>query len=408
MADAQAGIPPVPIRATHGRSAGAALGPPTVAATLRGPVRWSWGEGTLTRATELEALWSSMLRRHGRAADLVDLDAATRCHLDAARDAAEQLDKRRWRWRDGPLLERAISNLDAAEANLLQAASADYLLGQLPCLLNQAQRHLTQDDPRRRALEAIAQDVDGPVPEAAQSPGASRTRPKTVEEKKAIVLDEQNRIVSIARAASSAGMREQLRVRSFRNVVIAVALVMTVLALLLALLAARAPTLVALCFQPEQGGQTVVVCPTGQSRAVPSDGAGPTQPAVDALVPNTVRPWDVTVVEILGAVAAAVVGAVSLRTLRGSSEPHGLPVALGALKLPTGALTAVLGLLLMRGGFVPGLSALDTPGQILAWAILFGASQQLFTRLVDQQAHSVLDGVRGSRNLVSATSATAN
>jgi hypothetical protein len=47
----------------------------------------------------------------------------------------------------------------------------------------------------------------------------------------------------------------------------------------------------------------------------------------------------------------------------------------------------------MRGGFVPGLSALDSPGQILAWAIVFGAAQQLVTRLVDAKAEDVLEGV---------------
>ncbi len=55
----------------------------------------------------------------------------------------------------------------------------------------------------------------------------------------------------------------------------------------------------------------------------------------------------------------------------------------------------MLGLLLMRGGFVPGLSALDTSAQILSWAIVFGYSQQLFTRMVDRQAQSVLDDVGG-------------
>ena len=81
--------------------------------------------------------------------------------------------------------------------------------------------------------------------------------------------------------------------------------------------------------------------------------------------------------------------------LHGTSTPYSLPVALAVLKLPTGALTAVLGLLLMRGGFVPGLSALDNPAQIIAWAILFGYAQQLFTRLVDDRAHNVLNQVGG-------------
>ena len=88
--------------------------------------------------------------------------------------------------------------------------------------------------------------------------------------------------------------------------------------------------------------------------------------------------------------------AAAIRGIRGSSEPYGLPVALAALKLPTGAVTAFLGLVLMRGQFVPGLSALDTPAQILAWALVFGYAQQLFTRLVDQQAHTVLGNVRGA------------
>ena len=70
-------------------------------------------------------------------------------------------------------------------------------------------------------------------------------------------------------------------------------------------------------------------------------------------------------------------------------------MALALLKLPTGALTAVLGLLLMRGQFVPGLSALDSSAQVLAWGIVFGYAQQLFTGLVDTQAQAVLDDVAG-------------
>jgi hypothetical protein len=35
---------------------------------------------------------------------------------------------------------------------------------------------------------------------------------------------------------------------------------------------------------------------------------------------------------------------------------------------------------------VPGLNALDTTAQILAWALVFGFAQELFTHFVDQQA----------------------
>jgi hypothetical protein len=63
------------------------------------------------------------------------------------------------------------------------------------------------------------------------------------------------------------------------------------------------------------------------------------------------------------------------------------------LKLPTGALTAVLGLLLMRGEFVPGLSALDSSAQIVAWAVIFGYAQQLLTRFIDERAQRVLSSI---------------
>ena len=99
------------------------------------------------------------------------------------------------------------------------------------------------------------------------------------------------------------------------------------------------------------------------------------------------------VVELVGLTAAAVAAAAAIRNIKGSSERYGLPLALAALKLPTGAVTAVLGLLLMRGQFIPGLNALDTTAQILAWALVFGYAQQLFTRLVDQQGQTMLNNV---------------
>jgi hypothetical protein len=114
------------------------------------------------------------------------------------------------------------------------------------------------------------------------------------------------------------------------------------------------------------------------------------------VVEETAKPLDLTVIELVGLTAAAIATAAAIRRIKGSSERYGLPVALASLKLPTGAITAFLGLLLMRGQFVPGLSALDTSAQILAWALVFGYAQQLFTRLVDQQGQTVLDNVRGA------------
>ena len=179
---------------------------------------------------------------------------------------------------------------------------------------------------------------------------------------------------------------------------------MALLAVGIALTGVFNPTLVPLCFAPRGvWHEAVVVCPTAQSGPFTPLQAGVAATGVDApvrdiddVVAETAKPWDLIVVELVGLTAAAIAAAAAISHIRGSSERYGLPVALAALKLPTGAITAFLGLLLMRGQFVPGLSALDTTAQILAWALVFGFAQQLFTRLVDQQGQTVLNSVRAA------------
>ena len=375
--------------------------PPTVGIpAIEGPVWVAWREGTLTRAKELEALCLWVRPRDPQDKDEV-LAKAIQLHLDAARQAARvvPLDPhRRFRvFRNGPLIERATSNLDAAEAHLLNLAPDNYVLGQMPCLLNHVQCHLPPTDARRQEFERIARrlgikDPDHPLLQNAEGPSPA--------EKEAIVGDERRKIINIVRAASSAALREHVRLRSFRNVVVVTAVLMTVLAIGVAVTGFFRPTLIPLCFAPEEAGKVTVVCPTAQSAPfVPTGGepqSGVPMRDIDTVVENTAKSPDLIVVELVGLTAAAIATAAAIRRIRGSSERYGLPVSLAALKLPTGAITAFLGLLLMRGQFVPGLSALDTSAQILAWALVFGYAQQLFTRLVDQQGQTVLNNVRGA------------
>ena len=127
-----------------------------------GPVPVAWREGTLTRARELEALCDWNGQKYPRESDCA-LVAAIKCHLDAARQAAraQPPEPRKWFWifRNGPLIERATSNLDAAEAQLLNLAPPDYVLGQMPSLLRHVQRHLRPTDPGRQEFERIARSV---------------------------------------------------------------------------------------------------------------------------------------------------------------------------------------------------------------------------------------------------------
>lgn len=368
-----------------------------------GPLPVAWREGTLTRATELETLSAWIMA--GTPEPHADvLSGAIRVHLDAARDAAraEPLQPTRKiprMFRRGSLLERAMSNLDAAEAQLLNFAPPDYLLGQMASLLRHVQCHLLAQDPRRLELERIAQQLSN-VPSGTGSDAANGARisaAKSLAIRERIVRDHRGTIVTAVRGASSAALREQVRLRSFRNVLVVTTLVMTVLAITVAVVGFVDKTLIPLCFEPENGGTSVVVCPTAESDPFSTDATDPSQATdIDEVIASTARDRDLFVVEFVGLAAAAVAATVAIRNIRGTSERYGIPVALAVLKLPTGALTAFLGLLLMRGRFVPGLTALDTSAQILAWALVFGYAQQLFTRFVDRQGQVVLDSVRAA------------
>ncbi|MDT7581617.1 MAG: hypothetical protein QOK35_2881 [Pseudonocardiales bacterium] len=70
--------------------------------------------------------------------------------------------------------------------------------------------------------------------------------------------------------------------------------------------------------------------------------------------------------------------------------PYGIPVAVALLKLPIGALTAVAGIVLLGGAFVPGLSNLDSQRQILAYALVLGFAQQLVTQFTDRRASALI------------------
>jgi hypothetical protein len=322
-------------------------------------------------------------------------------HLEAARQAAvgQDLNPKKWYkfFRNASLLERAKSNLDAAEAQLLNLAPPKYVLGQMPSLLRHVQCQLLPTDPRRQEFERICRRLGLNGPDQAPVPETNRA---DRDRKTKIVEDERGSIVTAVRGASSASLREQLRVRSFRFALFTATALMFALVVGLAVIGWFRPTMIPLCFAPEESGEAVVVCPTAQSAPFPTARAddGALQADLEAVdidngIEDAAKPQDIMVVELIGLTAAAIAAAAAIRGIRGSSERLGVPIALGLLKLPTGAITAFLGLLLMRGQFVPGLSALDTSAQILAWALVFGYAQQLFTRLVDRQGQTVLDSV---------------
>ena len=334
----------------------------------------SWREHALTRIEELDDYVDQLV-----ADDDIAPRAATRAriHLEAAQVTAQDA-RGDWlgqRLANSVHIERVMSHVDAAEAFILRAAPLEHVAAQLPAILNHVRNHLAKDNVHREQAEAISM--------AMREQGKTKLRTN-------IELKERERgmLVAAFRAASEEERREIMRVRSFRNVLIVAGLLVGLLVVVLGFLGAIFYQDVDVCFNPvDADGGGKIVCALNET-SYASDSAN-----LDKLTSETATPWDVPAILIIGASAAALSAAVALRQVQGSSTPFSLPVALAMLKLPTGALTALLGLLLMRGQFIPGFSALDFPAQVLAWAVLLGYSQQLLTRVIDQRAQMVLDAV---------------
>jgi hypothetical protein len=344
---------------------------------IGGPSTSAWREEMLTQAQELSGLYSWVAVNIDPKTKAGDLPTAIENELRTARMTAagedtHNGDGRALRWwtrarssSGGAAFERTRGNLDAAEVNLLRLAPADYVMGQMPNLLAHVNRYLPKGDPRRARIDALA------------------TSPPDV-----LSDRDRNAVVGAIHAANSQRRRDLQRVRSFGNLLIGATVTLCVLAVSAAIISGRNPTWLPLCFLPED--QNKFVCPLQETNV-----QDPSKADIDQLVSTTAQPEDMLLVELVGLVAAALAGALALRGIRGSSTPYKVPLALILLKLPTGALTAVIGILFMRGGFVPGLTALDSSAQIIAWAVIFGYGQQAFTRLIDSQGQDLLQDVAG-------------
>ncbi|MFD3525005.1 hypothetical protein [Streptomyces sp. NPDC058653] len=327
---------------------------------------WELKESLCSRVSELEALLETRAGQGQVPAAVQPLAAQAFKELKEAR---EQLHHDHLRQHPAAHLAVAQTHYDAAHNLMLRLSPLDDVKAMLSGLVAYVREHLPVTDERRVQVEEIALSV--------RAGG---------------ILDDVQRevLVDAMTVARQGHLKEALRVRSFAYIVYGMAAVLAVVAILVGLLGGLSPRTVPLCFNPERMG---VVCPTASADG---GGGGPEAPGdVDDLYATVASRWDYLVVEFVGLVAATVAAATSLRRIRGTSTPYNVPVALALLKLPTGALTAVLGLLLMRGEFVPGLQALDSSAQIIAWAAIFGYAQQLFTVFVDNQGQSVLNSVGG-------------
>jgi len=275
--------------------------------------------------------------------------AGVREFLARAKNAAHRIDPipSRWaNWWRGTLVDTAYQNLHAARAQMIDVYDEAELTAEIPRALARSQAGLHREDPRQ---------VDGPT--LLSLPLASR---------RAVL----QRSIEDGYDASD---RQHERLRSFRNIILLSAVLIALLVAITIYAVWANPQWMPLCFPADQPPDTLN-CPTG---------SGVTEP----------QSMDIVVVALMGLLGGSLAATVSIRNLRGTSTPYDVPVALAMLKVPLGAFTAIVGLVAIRGEFVPGLTALDSQEQILAYALILGFGQQVFTRTLDKKAQNLLEAL---------------
>ncbi|WP_299442093.1 hypothetical protein [uncultured Phycicoccus sp.] len=281
-------------------------------------------------------------------------DSIRKARLAAFRD--DPIPNRLANWWRGTLVEAAYRRMHTARAQLFDLLEEDELIAEVPLVVARANATLNRDDPRRVTVAELLADT----------PGVRRARLRR------LVGDSYEQLDL-----------EHAQLRSFRNILLSSATFLTLIVIGTLAFVAVNPHLMPLCFDAATPS-----CPTSMGEGI-----------------ATPRGADILIVAVLGALGGALAATLSIRNLKGTSTPYDVPVALAALKVPLGALTAILGLVAVQGEFIPGLSELDSQGQILAYALVFGFAQQALSRLLDQQAQTLLEGLPGGTNVAPAPSA---
>ncbi len=316
----------------------------------RGPRRRIWVQQVAVETNKLQMRVDAARARGDLAESQEIIAVGIDGFIQKARAAAFRDDPvpgRVANWWRGTLVEAAYRNMHTARAALFDLYTYDELQAEVPMVVARANATLHRDDPRRMTVaELRAEPVDGLRPRLRRMVGDSYEQ-----------LD-----------------LEHAQLRSFRNIVLMATLLLVIAVASTLVFITRYPDWMPLCF--ESTG-TSVSCPTTSGAS-----ATPTWP-------------DILIVTGIGALGGVFAATLSIRNLSGTSTPYDVPVALATLKVPLGALTALLGLVAIKGGFAPGLSNLDSQGQILAYALLFGFSQQALSRLLDRRAQDLLEGLPG-------------
>lgn len=250
-------------------------------------------------------------------------------------------------WYSGAALEDAWLNIHRASEALLMIQSPASMTGELVQIDAAFRAAIEPQDPRYVHLA-------GPLAKISQQLLVDREPDKLT----GVLRSELKAVRSVANVASDTAHET---VRRWRNLLLIGGLVLTAFAVGVTVVHAFVPGFFSLAPAP----------PVKQ-------------------VGDAVEPWQVALVGSLG---GALAGVLALNRFSGFTDPAGLPVLQALLRVPTAAVTSLIGVLLMQTSTLDVLRP-QNGATVLAYAFIFGYAQEPFLRAVDRRAGNVLNPAR--------------
>jgi hypothetical protein len=246
-------------------------------------------------------------------------------------------------WWSGKWIEQGWTAVNQAEAALIMLEPPRKVFEGLPALQEELDRAVDKQDPRYIAYTARLRDIA---------------------EDKRLSSGEREGLVQIRRIIDRASDDTHRGQRSFRNIVMLTCGFLTFMLFIAVVWHAINPAFLSLC-RDNQGATT---CLDGTANA---------------------KPIDLAEVVGVGLLAGLLSGLFTVGKLKTVRSAYDIPRVQVILKAVAGATTAVLGILILQSGVVL-LPASTSAAAMLSYAALFGYSQELFTRVVDRYASSLL------------------
>jgi hypothetical protein len=313
--------------------------------------------------------------------------ASAKQSLDDAERAAGP--RRRFRaWWSGTIVTAAWESVHEAEAELVEIESDDAVRASLTRLLAWIRAAMPSSEQRKRYERQLTEFMSGD---------------KRVD--RTVVRQAYSDVIA-------ANNEKHVNLRVFRNQLLTVTVVLGMLLAGLAIWHAANPSFISLCGTIERQSKSMTTTPAPATkrrrtakRAIAAHRVAkrkrPRTHVTTSIRTITVptclsgpkpRGIDLLVVELVGALGGLLSIAIALGGIAAPPSRYDTRWLQAFLKPVAGGATALIGVLILQAGIlIQPAGAPISESLLLAYAALFGFSQQLFTRYVDKHGAKLLD-----------------